>query len=186
MRDGGVQSLGETGQVLSEYLAWVESPSSVEGRSFDPRESTYLVVEDVAFLSGTGEQRAVFQTGDEITIRVRFRATTRLVRPHVSIGISDFRTSNLIYCSMLIDGAALPEATGSHTVSCTIPSLPLLPRVYEVRLAIETPEAFEYFDWQPVATFRIEHGPIRASGPASQSSLTVEGPVYVPHSWAWS
>jgi hypothetical protein len=88
-----------------------------------------------------------------------------------------------MFCSMLVDGGAPDQIAGTVTVSCHLRSLPLLPRVYEVRAAVETKEAFEYFDWQPVATLRIGDTTRTALGPTSQSNLYLEGPIDVSHEW---
>jgi hypothetical protein len=101
----------------------------------------------------------------------------------VSIGITDHRPGNLIFCSMLVDGGAPDELTGTAVISCRLRSVPLLPRAYEVWVAVDSKSAFEYLDWQPVAVFRVGEAPEQAAGPASQTNLALEGPIHVSHDW---
>ena len=90
---------------------------------------------------------------------------------------------NLIFCSMLIDGGGPDEIAGTVTISSRLRSVPLLPRAYEVWVAVDSATAHEYLEWQPVASFRVGEPSEPAAGPASQTNLALGGPIHVPHDW---
>jgi ABC-type polysaccharide/polyol phosphate transport system ATPase subunit len=182
LRDGQAEVVGPTADVVREYLNWVRTLASSPNPG-QVRPSRYVSLEDIGFYSSDGRRKAICRPGEDVVIRMSFRAPAPLASPHVSLGISDHRTGNLITCSMLIDGGAPASVSGDFTVSCLLRSLPLQPRVYELRASIDSPEGFEYFDWQAVATFQVEDTLDRRPGPASQSNAAIGGPIRVPHEW---
>lgn len=182
LHKGRAEVVGPTPEVLGAYLAWIEHLGDAE-TSFPVRPSRFLALEDIGFYSSVGERRTVFRTGDDVVVKMRFRTLMPVTQPHVSIGISDYRTANLVLCSMLVDGGAPENISGTVVIECRLRSLPLLPRIYEVRVNVESKESFEYFDWQPVATFRVDEPAEPALGPASQSHLALEAPIHVSHEW---
>jgi ABC-type polysaccharide/polyol phosphate transport system ATPase subunit len=130
LRDGRAQTVGPVADVLQAYLRWVDTAVDEEEGGFQEKRSQYAVLEDIGFYTPGGERRQVFTTGDDIVVRMRIRALKPLPQPHVSIGITDHRPGNLIFCSMLVDGGAPDDLTGTAVISCRLRSVPLLPRAY--------------------------------------------------------
>jgi lipopolysaccharide transport system ATP-binding protein len=168
---------------IRAYTDWVEKNQLRRLEGSATKSSRYMSLEKVTCNSADGNERYAFKTGEEMEVRLQFKALTRLPNPHVSIGITDGRPGNLILCSMLIDGNAPQSVEGQFTFSCKLHSLPLLPRVYQLWASVRSEQAFgDLFDWQPLATFRITEFP-NLQGPAAQAHVSTDAPIYVSHDW---
>jgi lipopolysaccharide transport system ATP-binding protein len=181
---GRVASAGTAREALRTYLDWVDSSHRdrlVSGLA--PRPSPYLALEGITCHGLDGEERYAFKTGDDLEVRLHFRALLPLRQPYVSLGITDGRPGNLALCSMLVDGGAPHELDGPVTVSCTLHSIPFLPRVYQLWCSVRSEQAYgDLFDWQPVGAFRIADAD-GLDGPAAQAHASTDGAVYIAHDW---
>ncbi len=148
--NGRVQALGDVKDVLAQYLDWVDTKrQSRLPESTATRPSRYLQLEEATCHGADGEERYAFKTGEDIEVRLNFKAKVPVNRPHFSIGITDGRPGNLILCSMLVDGGAPERIDGAVTISCRLHSVPLLPRVYQLYCSVRSEQAFgDVFDWQ--------------------------------------
>ncbi len=182
--DGRVQAEGSTREVLRSYLDWVDGAhqARLTGHS-NPRPSRYLVLERVTCHGPAGEERYAFRTGDDMEVRLRFRALAAVARPHVSVGISDGRPGTLAVCSMLLDGGAPDQFDGQTVISLRLQALPFLPRVYELWCSVRSAHGFgDVFDWQLIGSFRVARGPALV-GPAALAQASTGGPVDLRHTW---
>jgi lipopolysaccharide transport system ATP-binding protein len=182
--EGRVQTDGEARDALSSYLSWVDEFHQARlAGTFEPQPSKYLELKSMSCHDLDGVERYAFETGEDLEVRLHFRTSTSLRRPHVSIGITDGRPGNLVLCSMLVDGGAPHEVDGDVVFSCRLQSLPLLPRVYQLWGSVRSEQAFgDIFDWQPLGAVRIRQSELPA-GPAAQAHVSTDGPVYVAHEW---
>ena len=182
--DGRVESEGSTREAMRKYLDWVEVAHQARAGGATPSTpSRYLVLEATTCHATDGDERYAFATGDDLEIRLRFRALEPISRPHVSLGISDSRPGNLALCSMLVDGGAPDVIDGEVQISCRLKSLPLLPRVYQIWCSVRSSQAYgDIFDWQPIGTFRIEEA-TTAIGPAAFAHVATDGAVHIAHDW---
>jgi lipopolysaccharide transport system ATP-binding protein len=181
--DGRSQQQSAIRETIRAYTDWVEKNQLRRLEGSATKSSRYMSLEKVTCNSADGNERYAFKTGEEMEVRLQFKALTRLPNPHVSIGITDGRPGNLILCSMLIDGNAPQSVEGQFTFSCKLHSLPLLPRVYQLWASVRSEQAFgDLFDWQPLATFRITEFP-NLQGPAAQAHVSTDAPIYVSHDW---
>ncbi|HKV45499.1 MAG TPA: ABC transporter ATP-binding protein [bacterium] len=184
--DGRVQAMGETRGVIRTYLDWVDTRQMARvGREFQPRPSRFLTVERVSYHDALGVERAAFQTGEEMEIRLTVHAEVPLPRPCFSVGISRGGPSTLIACSMLADGQIPDLIEGRCEVSCVIPRLPLMPSVYQTWCSVVNSHAYgDLLDWQPIGAFRVSKGPDWQDGPALMGSW-IDSPVYTDYQWRW-
>jgi homopolymeric O-antigen transport system ATP-binding protein len=182
--DGQVAAAGTQRDALKAYLDWVDSGHQARlSAEYHPFQSDVLQFEGVAIRAPGAEERYAFHTGEDMEVRLRFRAPEPVSRPHVSIGISDGRPGNLVLCSMLVDGGAPDVVHGDTEFVCRLRRLPLLPRVYELWCSVRSEHAFgDLFDWQPIGAFRVATSEV-GSGPAAQSHASTDGPVFVEHDW---
>jgi ABC-type polysaccharide/polyol phosphate transport system ATPase subunit len=182
--NGRVQALGDVKDVLRQYLDWVDTTRQHRlPETPATRPSRYLHLEQATCHGRDGEERYAFKTGEDIEVRLNFKAKVPVNRPHFSIGITDGRPGNLILCSMLVDGGAPERIEGTVTISCRLHSVPLLPRVYQLYCSVRSEQAYgDVFDWQPIGNFRMEQS-VQGAGPAAQAHLSTDGPVHVPHEW---
>jgi lipopolysaccharide transport system ATP-binding protein len=182
--DGRLHSVDDTSQLLRSYLQWTDKHQlqRLEG-VVATVGSRFLELERAACHDSQGLERYAFSTGDDLEIKLHFRALQPLSYPHVSIGISDGRPGNLALCSMLVDGGAPEVLEGRTVVSCKLRSIPLLPRVYHLWASVRSEHAYgDVFDWQSVGSFRVADAP-GLVGPAAQAHATTDGAVYIQHDW---
>ncbi len=182
--DGRIESAGETRGVLRSYLNWVDSAhQSRLTEAFNPKPSSVLELVRASCHGRDGGERYAFATGEDVEVRLRFRALSPVRLPHVSVGITDGRAGILVLCSMLADGGAPERIEGETVVACRIRALPLLPRVYQLWCSVRSERAYgDLFDWQLIGSFRIADAP-GLIGPAALAHAATGGPVYVPHDW---
>src|SRR5437667_1842149 len=182
--DGRVLAMGEGRKTLRAYLDWVDAAHQARlAGALAIRPSTALELVTVGCYGSDGKERYAFITGDHLEVKLRFRAHTTVVKPHVSIGVSDGRPGSLILCSMLVDGGAPDRVKGEFEIACRLRRLPLLPRVYQLWCSVRGEAAFgDVFDWQPIGAFRIAEAP-GLDGPAANAHAFTDGPVYVEHDW---
>lgn len=182
--DGQVESEGSTREAMRAYLDWVEGAHQARSETdMFSRPSRYLKLEVASCHAGDGHEGYAFATGDDLEVRLRFRALMPISSPHISIGISDGRPGNLALCSMLVDGGAPEVVEGQFQVSCRLKSLPLLPRVYQLWCSVRTSQAYgDVFDWQPIGAFRIAEA-LKAVGPAAVAHMATDGPLHIAHDW---
>jgi hypothetical protein len=169
---------------VKTYLDWVDTAHHARlSASAEAPVSQYVELQSVSCYGADGKEKYVFDTGDDVEVRLRVRAKTPITRPHFSIGITDGRAGNLILASMLADGGAPEQLDGETEVTCRLQKLPLLPRVYQLWCSVRGEHAFgDVLDWQPIGTFRIAEGPT-SLGPLAMSQTSSDGPVHVAHEW---
>jgi lipopolysaccharide transport system ATP-binding protein len=182
--NGRVQATGPARSALKAYLQWVDSLHEQRvHEGLRPLPSRHMELVRVSCHGSDGAERYVYSTGEDVEIRLRFKADREILRPHVSIGITDGRPGNLALCSMLVGGNVPERLEGEVEVRCLLRRIPLLPRVYQLWCSVRGEAAFgDVLDWQPVGTFRIADGPV-AEGPAAVSHMLTDGPVYIEHGW---
>jgi lipopolysaccharide transport system ATP-binding protein len=182
--NGKVHIEGEIGDVIRSYLDWVDTTHQAqltEEMILSP--SRFLELQSVTCHGTDGAERYAFQTGEDLEVRVKFRALRELRRPQVSIGITDGRAGSLIMCSMIADGGAPERVDGEAVISCVLENIPLLPRVYQLWCSVTSEAgAGDVFDWQPVGAFRIAGAP-GTGGREARGHGSIDGPVGVAHRW---
>jgi lipopolysaccharide transport system ATP-binding protein len=184
LRGGELQVDGTVTEAVRAYLDWVDEAHQVRlDDGLDLVSSDSLALEDCSCFDETHREQYAYQTGDDMEVRLRFRADRSLQSPQVTIGISDGRPGTLALCSMLADGTATEPIEGTFTVSCDLHELPLLPRVYQLWCSVrEGATHTELFEWQPIGTFRVEDAPDGGRRVMSPGTAT-DGPVFVAHEW---
>jgi Wzt-like putative exopolysaccharide export protein len=184
--DGTVAAEGSQRDALRAYLEWVDTGRETRrSEAFRPKDSDRLRLVDVTLLAADGGATNVFRPGDDVTVRLRFRAEGEIARPFVSVGITDGRPTPLISCSMLVDGEVPDAISGEVEVSCAMRGVPLLPRVYEIWVSVRSEHGLgDIFDWQPIGAVRFARDEsLRAMGPAADVHTSTDAPVFVEHRW---
>ena len=174
--DGGlVRASGPAGDVLAEYLAATATRGdaiSVPGRTADPlavpRGPVTLLGVETLTESGAPERH--FVTGEQVGVRVRFRAARDTTS--VSIGVGLHRADGLYLSgtSTAAGGHAGRVTEGEGEAVCWLGPLPLAAAEYTVSAAVwtDTPQTPDH-RLSPAARFR--HPPAAApSSPAPSSS----------------
>jgi len=122
------------------------------------------------------------RTGEELRIVCDYESQGPGLRALFHFGVTDGRAGNLLLASQVVEGEASIELQNTGRVFCRIPTLPLMPRIYEVWGEIRLAQGWgNLVDWQPLARFVVDYG--SASGEAVSHAWT-DGPVRV-HSTFW-
>jgi hypothetical protein len=100
------------------------------------KSSGEVEVEEVEILDEEGAVVDHIESGGALRVRLKLRVEQVMKRPEIVVGT---HTSDFVYLTAS-STAPLPErpdlAPGNHTVECVIPSYPLAPGVYCVRVAM--------------------------------------------------
>jgi lipopolysaccharide transport system ATP-binding protein len=181
---GRTRLLGDTRDVLAEYLAWVDEHAQ-SGSGGGAVVGKGLAISKVVLKGLDGSERYVFESGEGMLAELHITSDDDLRNCWVSVGLSDGRPGALVSCSMLERSTGVDLPPGHHVVTCRIESLPLNTRRYEVWVAIrEETGTAALVDWSEMGTFRI-----RDRGFAAPGRLTfpfAAGPVRVEYSWEQS
>ncbi len=186
--DGVIQAEGVVAQVLERYVLDVlkhdqqqlleleqDSDGSPEKSSsrWGSREAEITAVQ---ILDAGGQEHRTFQTGDALTIRIRYLAHKPIRQPRFGLAFyhdSGFHISgpNNVFANYPID-----EIDGPGYVDYVVENLPLLPGTYLLSAAIYDLEgSFAYDHLHQQFTFRVRSGGVGEEF----------GALYMPASWYW-
>ncbi len=147
--DGRVHAIGDTQDVLSQYMEWVDERNQRGRQDADGVVGRGLAVSKTTVHGLDGQERYRFERGEGLIVQLHVRSTMDHRSCAVTVGFSDGRPGALAVCSMLEDEGGTDLPPGDHTISCRIESLPLAARTYEVWMCIHDPSE---------AVLRIGHG----------------------------
>lgn len=180
--EGRIQRLGETREVVAEYLSWVDEQAQ-SGLRHGAAVGRGLAISEVVLKGLEGRERYVFESGEGVQVQLHITSEEEFRNCWVSVGLSDGRPGALVSCSMLERSVGVDLPQGNHVVTCRIESLPLNARRYEVWVAIrEETGIAAVVDWCPMGSFRIQHNNGLRT-PGRVAFPFVAGPVRVEYSW---
>ncbi|MCA1701802.1 MAG: polysaccharide ABC transporter ATP-binding protein, partial [Actinobacteria bacterium] len=113
LEDGRLVSEGEPGAVIRKYLERARVGEE-SGYSIGSAQDELELV-SVATVDSSGLEKHTFRSGEDVIVRLHWRARGDVRKPYVIVGITDGGSDPLIICSMLADGAA-PDAIDGDTV----------------------------------------------------------------------
>jgi lipopolysaccharide transport system ATP-binding protein len=173
--DGGrIRALGRTRDVLASYLAHVTHAALTPRNGDSARSSDWLRLK--VWCEGQDGDSKV-RTGQELRIICEYDCDEPGVAVFFHYGITDGRTGNLFLASQIMEGEQgfLLERRGR--VTCLVPAVPLLPRVYEVWGEIRIQSGWgNVVDWQPLSRFAVEYEEAAAG---SVSHAWIDAPIRV-------
>jgi lipopolysaccharide transport system ATP-binding protein len=186
--DGGrIRAIGNPGRVLENYLSESEEETSDLIERPHPT-SAKLDVIGVSLGDSTGLDRDVFSTGEDIMVKIEYKARESIRRPHFCIWVSDTTSpSPLFSANMLLDGSAPEQIEGRGVLECHFRRLPLMPRAYYLWVEVWGEDRAELlFQWQRLAAFRIA-GSTQSGSLADRRGAVrftrSHGPVRVAYEW---
>jgi len=176
LRKGQVVLEGPIQQVLRTYLDDVDSAvlNAHERGSDSVFSGGPLAIE----VRGEGpDGRSSLRTGETLTIRCDYECLQPGLRAFFHFGVTDGRAGNIFLASQVVDGDEPLELARRGTVTCAVPALPLLPRVYEIWGEVRVESGWgNFIDWQQLTRFRVES----AEEISSVSHSAMDAPVVVP------
>ncbi len=150
IHDGLVRESGRSHDVAAKYLQEVYGhppdggSTSQEGSRFGSGEAS---VTDVALLDSTGAPAATFRTGENLTIRLEYRAEVPL--EDVACSVAVYRADNLAHLfGQSTRQAGVPlRIVDSGIIEFEIASLPLLQGNYVVSVGLHDALGSKAYDW---------------------------------------
>jgi hypothetical protein len=213
---GRVVQYGDAGEVVRAYLDDQErramAEAQAEGGVYEGRATTatqayfqardagkaqatkppptqgaeLIEIRKVELADAAGQICWEFPFLSDLTVRIHYHAVQRIPRPLFNLRFFS-KERSVLEASMLIDGYGPEWIQGEGTVECTIPHLPLTPKVYEILLFVRSSEGItDLTTMRTVAQFRItdenlDRVPLR--GPMAVNHLRQGSPVYIPRTW---
>jgi ABC-type polysaccharide/polyol phosphate transport system ATPase subunit len=145
-----------------------------------------LIIEGVESLLPDGRPAEVFPSGEDVLLRITYRATKPVDRPHFVLAIWDAATRQpLILASMLADGFAPNGISGRGTLTCRFLNPPLMPRTYHVWGEVYAADRKNILvRWQPLASFSIvDTEAADRPGDGNLRHVRTDAPVRSQHVW---
>jgi len=161
---GKMIALGSADNVVELYL---QRTNDLEGERLrqtgesalaTPRRwgSHRIEISQVTITDASGAERAIFQTGEELTLEMKYHASEKIPCPN--FGIAIHRQDGVLITGPNTDlaGLELPEIQGEGSVRYTIPYVPLLEGLYQFSVAVVNQSDTETFDYHDrLYPFRI-------------------------------
>jgi len=148
--DGGtIRDVGETNDVITSYLTEVHGALEESGPVHTGHRlgSGEAVITDVQFVDHTGAGTTTITTGDRLTVRLAYRADTRLT--NVLCCIALYRAGDMTY----VVGRSSKEHTegldlfGEGVIEFTMAALPLLAGTYLMSIGLQDDSLMRVYDW---------------------------------------
>ncbi|MEO8284894.1 MAG: ABC transporter ATP-binding protein [Chloroflexota bacterium] len=134
-------------------------------------------ITDVRFLDGEGNDRQLFQTGQPLTIRLKYDAKKRLEGPVFGLALYTQNGMHLNGPNTRFGGLEIPAIEGSGYVDYHIEELPLLTGRYDVTIALTGSDLAALLDHQHRAySFTVQPTP----GLPERWGL-----IYIPSTWTF-
>ncbi len=188
MDKGRIKGIGNPSRIVENYLSSIEENALMVppmNASFNPSD---LDVVSLRVYDSIGDARQAFKKGEDVVIKINFRARRLIRRPHFCIWISDSTAAiPLFAANMLIDNNVPDSIEGEGSIECTFKHVPLMPRTYYIWLEVYGEDRAELvFKWKKLGAFRIVD-PFFSSdieqrkGAARFSSA--HAPIQIPYEW---
>jgi ABC-type polysaccharide/polyol phosphate transport system ATPase subunit len=139
MEDGRVRAYGPAGEIAERYMSEVNmqalanQATALQSARSGTGEIRYTSVD---LLDVGGAASVLLTPGDTLVVRAGYRAERAIARPVFQVGIIDVDTG-LVITTATTRPADVPDTvSGTGTIECRFPRLPLRPRQYILRLSI--------------------------------------------------
>ena len=178
LEKGRLHHIGETAEVVEEYLSLVSTVASRDLADRSDRQGDgRLRFERIGFRSNDGEQYSdMAQCGRDLEFRADFTSDGDLRNVNASMAVYAPSGQCLIVLDSDMAGFKIDPVPTQGSLSCRIPRLPLAPGQYYLNIFCTA--GGEIVDWvQNAAEFTVEAGDFFGSGklpPAGHGGLLVE------------
>lgn len=169
---GRLVARGEPADVLLQYIrAYMGEGGYLYTQEFGTREAEFA---EVRLLDGEGREASRFETGQPMTVEIRYCAHHRIERPVFGFSI---KTGNGMYVfgsNTQNASCPIPTLEGEGVVRLTLERLPLMTGNFFLSLSIHSWDHAEQYhrreDWYPFAV---------------QNKTPDEGLFVLPSRWTW-
>ena len=139
MQQGQAEELGQVGDVIHRYFSLgSEAAAKGDGTSVLANDvnrpgSGDLRFTAIDFIDGSGQSTNCLHTGQEVTVRLHYRAARPVHEPNLSFAFHD-SLNTVVSCCTMTEARQGFVAEGEGVVECCLPVLGLMPGPYSVRL----------------------------------------------------
>lgn len=182
--NGQVKMDGATSEVIKTYLS---SYAELHERERDLTEiehrkgSGKILISGIDFLSPKGESKEYVRSGDKLTVRIHFKAETRVPTPHFGFELHTEMGTLVSEISTWACGYQIPEVEpGDGYIDLKIDFLNLMPDRYYVTLWAASVGGENYDCISKFMKLEIEAFDVYGSGKGIESRY---GVVFLPGSW---
>lgn len=160
---GELVETGDAVGVLQRYLDSTHGDRHIDDLNRVHRGSGEVRVETVEIVPADGHDR--IDVGDPAVVRITYRASRRVDRPVIAIGVQAADGTHLGATNTLDGGVTVDHIEGTGRADCRISSIPLHPGTYTVTASIVDESATHTFDeLREAAEFTVSSGPAQWSG----------------------
>jgi ABC-type polysaccharide/polyol phosphate transport system ATPase subunit len=142
LESGNIVKQGNPREVVAYYHQSMESTQ--EGQE---RGNKQIKVAGVGFLDDKGEVSTSFHTGQQMRIRVHYKAEVPVEDPVFGFSIEDYRGFTAFGTNTKLKGVSLGTLDGEGIVEFDLQSLPMLEGKYFVSLAIHSQDEQLVYHW---------------------------------------
>ena len=116
-----------------------------------------IVITSVETLDVEGKSKDVFDFGERIRVRVRFRAAPALLRPNFLIAF--IRSDNVACCNFntVMDGVSIPQVNGTGTIELLTPPSKLIAETYRIHVLVRDEKFQRLYCAQVGPSFQVRH-----------------------------
>ncbi len=151
---GRIQATGDVERVTHAYLDGIVAQGTTDFAPVDRVDEAYrwgsreVELEQVELLNATAKPRRAFATGEEMTVRIYYRAHRRIERPQFGLAINHESGTHVSGPNNVFSGYEVESIEGPGYIDYCIPTLPLLPGRYLVTAAIHDYEGLHAYDFR--------------------------------------
>lgn len=128
----------------------------------EPEGGRRITFEDVKFLNMAGEETTVFDFGERMKVRLRYKTRDRLERADIRVGFDRDDETHCMTFSTLTDNAPMPFLDGEGVIELTTPPLKLVSDLYTCNLVVRDADG-HMLAGQIGGRFHVRHPDFSAS-----------------------
>jgi ABC-type polysaccharide/polyol phosphate transport system ATPase subunit len=185
---GQIKKYGKTEEVIKAYLESFDRKQmteSIEELRQTGIGSGEIVIERVTVHDIHGQERDEYIYGEDIAIRIHYRALQHVDKPSFLIHVVGDNMP-LFMANMMFDGCQPNKITsGRGIIECVFKNVPLMPGVYSLQAQIKKDISGNVFEPRILAKFRIKDR-LKNYGFSGELAIACNrsGPrVVVPYEW---
>lgn len=124
-----------------------------------------LVFTEVSLQNERGEETTIFNFGERMTIKMRYKTNRRMERPSFGVGINRLDEVHCCAFTSIDDQLDIPSIDGEGEIELTTPPIKVIADVYTAMVYVREHGYGDISAAQIGATFHVQH-PVFASYPA--------------------
>lgn len=133
LQDGRIVCDSTSGSAVEAYLeSFAESITTENLRTLPRQEGFVPIIKDLKFFNEHGSQVDVVGAGRPVTAKLSYEHTEPLPNPFFGLRFVTTTGTNLLLMETQMQGASWDRLPRQGTLTCHIPSLPIVPGLYYV------------------------------------------------------